>query len=117
MIFGLLKSVVPIAVLLALLAGMALYVKAQAAHIAQLETTTDLLKLSNDQMVADIKNVVAAQLLAGQAIERARLQAVQASHAVQTLNFSTASPSKLQLDINKSMADIFNDLQNTTRNK
>lgn len=115
--FTLFKSVIPILGLLVLLASMGVYVKIQADQIAALKITTDLLKLSNTKMEDDIKNVVAAQLLAGQAIERARLQAAQATHAVQTQNFSTTAPATLQITINKNMADIFNDLQNTTRNK
>jgi xanthosine utilization system XapX-like protein len=115
--FGLFKSVIPIVSLMVLLALLGMYVKIQSDRIAALKTTTDLMALSNARMEQDVAHVVAAQLLAGQAIARARLDATQAMHAVQTQNFSTTAPTKLQIDINKSMADVFNDLQTTTRSQ
>jgi hypothetical protein len=112
--FGVFRSVLPILILVLMLISVVVYVKIQAQRIDELRMTANLLVLSNEKMADDVKSIVAAQMLANQAIERARLAATQAANGVQAQDFSKVPPDKLQIDLNKATRDVFDDLQAAT---
>jgi hypothetical protein len=109
-------------ILILVVGGIYLHMRAEAATIIQLNQQVTLLSVqtkslqaANDTMRADVDNVQQAQSNANRMIETVRLQAATAVKTVHDRSFTTGTPTAIQLQVNKEMGDRFKQLEDISR--
>jgi outer membrane murein-binding lipoprotein Lpp len=109
-------------ILILVVGGIYLHMRAEAATIIQLNQQVTLLSVqtkslqtANDAMRADVDNVQQAQTNANRAIETVRVTAATAVKTVHDRTFTTGTPTAIQLQVNKEMSDTFKQLEAISR--